>query len=248
MPGDPYALRDCYGPYLKTSFPDLDYALLGYNVLRGYPLANGHDPGFTLPIFDANYSKPHFTADCRFSLPQGLVIVPDVSCVTDFSSTIVQSKYEFSKSLSVSAQASFAGWGIQFSASTGYRESTSIMSSTESIYIISEARCNYYVSKLDPIKPPPLDPSLIEGVRRLEDDIDNNKTFLEFFDHYGTHFPSAVTFGARFTHQHKMSSETYRKETEKGHNVAVQASYAGKFSAGGGFHTLFINFIGIFVQ
>ena len=46
-----YTLQDCRFGGLKKTFPDIDYALMGYNVLKGYPLAAGHDPGFTQPIF-----------------------------------------------------------------------------------------------------------------------------------------------------------------------------------------------------
>ena len=53
--GTDYLLQECQGPHLELSFPDMDYALLGYNTLKGYPLAVGHDPGFTLPIFAADY-------------------------------------------------------------------------------------------------------------------------------------------------------------------------------------------------
>ena len=49
-----YLLQDCQNGGFKKSFPDLDYALMGYNVLKGYPLAAGHDPGFTQPIFKVN--------------------------------------------------------------------------------------------------------------------------------------------------------------------------------------------------
>ena len=41
------------GPNKKT-FPDLDYALMGYNILKGFPMAIGLDPGFTQPIFKVN--------------------------------------------------------------------------------------------------------------------------------------------------------------------------------------------------
>ena len=102
--------QDCFGPFVKRSFPDLDYATYGYNALYGYPLANGHDPGFTIPVFAASYLEPRFTADCRYSLPQGFFVAPDVSCITSFKSTVVQNSYEFSKSLSVSAEVSGGGW------------------------------------------------------------------------------------------------------------------------------------------
>ena len=235
IPGDPYAVRDCYGPYLKTSFPDLDYALFGYNVLRGYPLANGHDPGFTLPIFAADYSELRHSADCRFSLPQGVTLAPDVSCVTSFKSRTIQNSYEFSESLSVSAEVSGGGWGVKFSASAGYKESSSTMASGESLYIISEARCNYYFSKLDPVKPPPFHPSFLQMARNLEDLV-NEENYFDFFSYYGTHFPTFVTFGARYTHQHKMRVNSYKSEKQKGVNVAAQASYSGLVSVGGGFN------------
>nr|KAG5687468.1 hypothetical protein BaRGS_030473 [Batillaria attramentaria] len=85
-------LRDCQGAKMKQTFPDMDYALLGYNVLKGYPLAVGHDPGFTLPIFSADYSAGHMSADCTHSVPKGVVLIPDVSCVVSFSSEVVRSK------------------------------------------------------------------------------------------------------------------------------------------------------------
>jgi hypothetical protein len=99
---------------LKHTFPDVDYALLGYNILKGYPNAHGHDPGFNFPICVADYTAGKKTADCRYSIPQGLMVVPDVSCVTSFTSHVVQSKQDFAKSLAVSASVIGGGWGASF--------------------------------------------------------------------------------------------------------------------------------------
>ena len=58
---------DCTGnTKFKRPFPDIDYALLGYNVLKGYPLAAGHDPGFTHRVFKGDYRESRMTADCRY--------------------------------------------------------------------------------------------------------------------------------------------------------------------------------------
>nr|KAG5703838.1 hypothetical protein BaRGS_031472 [Batillaria attramentaria] len=46
------------------------------------------------------------SADCTHSVPKGVVLIPDVSCVVSFSSEVVRSKYEFARSLSVSARVS----------------------------------------------------------------------------------------------------------------------------------------------
>ena len=51
---------------LKHTFPDVDFALLGYNILKGYPNAHGHDPGFTFPNCVADYTAGEKTADCRY--------------------------------------------------------------------------------------------------------------------------------------------------------------------------------------
>ena len=96
-------LQDCQNSIWKRSFPDLDYALLGYDILNGYPLAIGHDPGFTHPIFLTDYTSAKQTSDCRYSVPQGLVVVPDVSCETSFSSKVIRNRLEMSKSLAAAA-------------------------------------------------------------------------------------------------------------------------------------------------
>ncbi|CAG2255577.1 unnamed protein product [Mytilus edulis] len=114
-------LQQCKGSQFKRTFPDIDYAFFGYNILFGYPLANGHDPGFTYPIFEADYSEGRQTSDCRYIIPNGLVVVPDVSCVTSFTSTTIQNKYELSKALSVSATVNGGAYGASFSASAGYK-------------------------------------------------------------------------------------------------------------------------------
>ncbi|XP_045178750.2 uncharacterized protein LOC123538599 [Mercenaria mercenaria] len=210
-----YQLQECQGSELKLSFPDVDYSLLGYNVLKGFPLATGHDPGFTYPIFRHDYSSGGMTADCRYSVPRGLVIIPDVSCVTSFSSTTIQTKYEFSKALSVSASVSGGGWGVSFSASAGYKQSSSEMSTGESVYIISSAQCNYYFSKLITEDAPQFDDTFAKWIHKLNETDWDPELYFEFFETYGTHFPTEVTFGARFIYEHKMSSSKYESEKKK---------------------------------
>ncbi|XP_060563200.1 uncharacterized protein LOC132722694 isoform X2 [Ruditapes philippinarum] len=229
-----YLLQECQGTHFKLSFPDIDYALMGYNILRGFPLATGHDPGFTYPIFAANYENEKQTADCRYSVPQGLVVVPDVSCITSFTSKVVQTQYEFANSLSVSASVSGSGWGLSFSASADYKASSSQISTGESVYILSSASCSYYFSKLVKRSPPPLDPVFLSWVKRLSS-TNSTDVYLEFLDTYGTHFPTEVTFGARFTYEHKMESKKYETQIESGVNVEASASYSGFFNVGGGF-------------
>ena len=43
---------------------------MGYNILKGYPLATGKDPGFVQSIFMADYSDNQFTADRVHHVPK----------------------------------------------------------------------------------------------------------------------------------------------------------------------------------
>ena len=161
-----YLLQACGERQLKQSFPDVDYALFGYDILKGFPLSVGHDPGFTLPIFFADYSTGGQSADCRYSIPKGLVIVPGVSCVTSFSSEIIKTEKEFSKSLSRNAGIQASGWGASFSLSPGYSKVKSEFEQKERVFILSTAKCEYYFSKLV-ISSAPAHPSRITNITFL---------------------------------------------------------------------------------
>ena len=72
---------DCAGGTGDT-FHNIDYMFKGYNLLRGFPQASGHDPGFTFSIFAPDYSAVMETSDCRMKIPEGYEISSDVSCIT----------------------------------------------------------------------------------------------------------------------------------------------------------------------
>lgn len=98
-------VQDCSSDtHWKQTFPDLDYSMLGYDILYGYPLANGRDPGFRHPVFRADYSKPSQTADCRYVVPAGFTVMPSESCVVSFESHLVRNKQEMLKHLGAQAK------------------------------------------------------------------------------------------------------------------------------------------------
>ncbi|XP_060582372.1 uncharacterized protein LOC132738788 [Ruditapes philippinarum] len=227
-------MQDCQNPHMKHSFPDIDYALLGYDIFKGFPLADGHDPGFTYPIFAPDYSHGHMTADCRYSVPKGYLVIPDVSCVTSFTSDVIQDSEELFRSLSANAGVTGGGFGVAFSASAGYKQVSADLASSESLYIISTAHCNYYISKFKKENPPPFSQMFYDWIYKLNSSTDNDVVF-DFFDTFGTHFAKEVSFGARYSYQHKMKSSMFKSKSENGINVAAQASYSGLFSVSGGF-------------
>lgn len=230
-----YRLQQCEGSYSEQTFADIDYAFFGYDIFRGYPLEKGLDPGFTFPIFKTNYDKGRQTSDCRYKIPNGVVVVPDVSCVTSFSSTTVQNKYELSKALSVSASVNGGGDGASFSASAGYKKSSSEMESGEFVKIISTAKCNSFFCKLLEDEMPQFTESFITWANRLNNS-KSIQTYLDFYHRYGTHYLTYTSFGARFTYIHTMKSQDYQKMQAEGIDVGVQASYSGMVSAGASFN------------
>ena len=65
----------------KKTFPDLDYSLLGYDVIYGNPLANGRDPGLRHQIFSADFFKPTQSWIVATSFQLAFLLFP-VSLVT----------------------------------------------------------------------------------------------------------------------------------------------------------------------
>ncbi len=226
--------KESQNPNLRNTFPDLDYALLGYDIIKGYPNANGHDPGFTRQIFSADYSDNRHTGDCRYNVPKGLLVIPDVSCVTSFASTVIQNTFELHKSLSVSVSASGGFGAFSFSASSSYKKTSSEVSSGEKVYVTSSAKCSYYFSKIDLSQPPPLHPGFYRWAKALERNY-SEANLLQFVKYYGTHFPTSVVFGARFLKQYSMTSQSYKTASSRDISVSAQASYSGLFSVSGGF-------------
>ena len=228
-----YLLQACGEKGLKQSFPDVDYAFFGYNVLTGFPLAVGHDPGFTMPIFKADYSTGEQSGDCRFSIPKGLVIVPDVTCETSFTSKIIQSQRSFSNSLASMATVDGNVYGASFSFSADYKTAQSELESRKKVYVLSVAKCDYYFAKLIKSNAPEFDSNFLHWARTLEFSPDE-ETFMEFFETYGTHFPTEVTFGARYTNEHTMERQEFEKKKNQGVNIAVAAGYSGLAGIGFG--------------
>ena len=211
------------GSGTKKTFPDIDYALFGYNILKGYPMAVGHDPGLTRPIFKADYRGKRHSADCKYKIPRGLTVVPDVSCVTSFTSDVIRDKYQLTKSLDASAEVSGGGWGAEFSASVQYKTKSNSVQSKESVFINSVAKCDYYLSVMDDVQPPPLDESFIMKVKTLKTVND----VFKLFEYYGTHYLKTTTFGARLIFESKMKKSDYNSMKSKNVNVALSGSYSG---------------------
>lgn len=168
------------------------------------------------------------TADCRYVVPEGLTVTPDISCVTSFTSNEVSSSAQYESALSSQANVDMSvGWskcGVSFSANFEYKQTISALRTGESAYVFSSAFCNYYYSKLnDPL--PPFSTNFLNKSRRLVEATELD--LAEFVDYYGTHYPTDVTYGAKFWNIHKMKMtafETMRSNSNK-FSVSAKANF-----------------------
>lgn len=183
----------------------------------------------------ADYTLNRSAGDCRYNVPKGLLVIPDVSCVTSFASTVIQNTFELHKSLSASVSASGDFGAFSFLASLSYKQTSSEVSSAEKVYITSTAKCSYYFSKIDLTSPPPLHAGFYRWAKALEKN-SSKANLLKFVKYYGTHFPTGVVFGARFVNVYSMTSKSYKTASSRDISVSAQASYSGLISVSGGFN------------
>ena len=162
-------------PNLRNTFPDLDYAMLGYDIIKCYPNSNGHDPGFTYQIVAADYSENKHTSDCRYNVQRSYKILLNY---TSLPLPLSQLVVDLVHSVTQLAQVL-------------YKQTSSDVSSGEKVYITSSAKCSYYSSKTDLTQPPPLHPFFYRWANSLERNY-STANLLKFVKYYGTHFPTSV--------------------------------------------------------
>lgn len=225
-----------------ATFPDIDYARMGYDILKGFPLTPGHDPGLTQPIFAADYSDSLQSTDCLWRIPSGYLVLPDVSCTKSFSSEVIKTSQEYQSALSKSASVGFGvkgilvgdvsgSWGSLFSASESYTQSLSRLVSGESVLILSRANCDYYHVKLLDDDAPPFSKPFLDWMTKLNKTDDGN-VYLEFFRKFGTHFFKEMTFGASLIRQVEMKTSEYFSESKDTSSFYNTVSLSAAFSFG----------------
>ncbi|PVD27485.1 hypothetical protein C0Q70_12646 [Pomacea canaliculata] len=205
----------------------MDDTLFGYDSLKGNPLGSGFDPGFTLPIFSADCSSCHVPSACR--VPRGVVVSPDVSCVTSFQSEVVETPYHLTKLLTLTARLTGGGWGPPFSANDDFRQLSADLG--HNVLVVSTAACRTHRAKLQSMGSPPFDPHFIKWIRRLNAS-NSDDVFNDFLSTYGTHFVSGVTFGASTSFVYKLDAASYKRLIPSESDLATACSIMSSLNTG----------------
>lgn len=147
---------------------------------------------------------------------------------------------DLKSSLGVEANIEGGGFGVSFSASAGYKSASSTLKSGKFKFVKSTASCKYYFAKLNELDVPDFSPEVMRWIKKMNQTIKSTGTvdddlLYDFVNYFGTHFPSEMVYGAKFTYQHKIESSKFEKMKSSEISINVQASYSGQFSLGGGF-------------
>ena len=223
----------CIHTETPIKMPNIDYALMGYDIYFGNPARTSDsgstpDPGFKQPIFEASYSKGKVTGDGRFKVPNGMSLVScNGDCNLEFTSQSMSGLESYTKSLDVKVSAEGSGWEGRFSASTDYKHVDSSTKSSQSLFTHSEISCCAYTASILEYDTPALSQNFIKGVKTLPINYDR-EAYRRFLDTFGTHYVNTVHMGATYGQQSKISSSSWKEMLENNVNIAVSAGYSGK--------------------
>ena len=205
----------------------------GYNALFGYPKSSGIDPGWRSRIFQLDFTDTGYTPDCSPAIPNGFDILRLTGCEINFHAEEVRTSTNLYESLSTNAHVTGGAYGVSFSASTAFQQATTDIQENNKVYTLSDATCFDYSSRFNPTQKPPLYEHFVTELRTLVAN-DDSDIYHHFFDSYGTHFPTEMKFGSRYTREYIMTSEQYEYISESSYSVTAQAEYEGLVSVGAG--------------
>jgi N-acetylneuraminic acid mutarotase len=221
---------------------NMDFAGRGYDVVTANPRCSdvagtcpgGMDPGWykKSPVLSFTYTPDasgtmRTTADGRFLMPDGFNLNREVACnlCSEASETFDSQSYQESLSVDVDIDTSFSAWAaeVAFSASVDYNSVKKNSGSSKSVYYSTVSACSIYEIDAQAYTLLPLSQQFKNGVASLTAAYDTKK-YLEFANHFGTHYTSNVLMGAKYTRTYQMSSSDAQSLTSMGVDVkaAVQ--------------------------
>ena len=223
-----------------SRFPNVGYLGSTYNIFKGNPESTkGLDPGFTLRnVYSLTYEKGQVTGDGRYSIPDFTHITSSSVCSFNFDSSTTQDTSSYTNSLQVHVDADFKGWGASFSASTDYNDVHSGTTSSQKIFVSSDATCESYIAFIQPLSrnrktmnatTPNLNPAFQKDVYYLPAKGDND-TYFNFIHKWGTHYAYSLRMGGRYGVRSSFLSSDYIEMSASGLDVSAAAGYSGAFS------------------
>jgi hypothetical protein len=215
-------------------FPNVGWVGHGYNIFYGNPHAtNDLDPGFGAdPVFALTYNDGSTTADGLWTVPDH-VSIPGTTDACSLSSEGVtcQTTEAYSSELQVDCSADFSGFGAAFSASVDYQNVQQETSSQSSVFVSTKGVCTVYRAYINIDVHPALTDTFTNVAAALPSvyNISTGPKFWSFFDLYGTHYMTQISFGARWGYLFESTQSQWTTLESTGLNIGAAASYDGLF-------------------
>jgi len=215
-----------------ASFPNVRYLGMGYNILKGNPDNNLHDPGFTFPVLKFTSTGNSRTSDNKYQIPDHIQALQTKSCsyqskaLSEFGAQSYQNS--LSVDVSVEGSGSYGLWSARFSASVGYKEVNEGTSQQRRVYVSARGKCLAYELAVNYATAPiAVTDNFLHDVKALPLQADQN-AFNAFFNQYGTHFTSRTKMGAKMVVRSEFTEDAYSKMRMTSLNIAAaaQASYS----------------------
>jgi len=221
-----------------NDFPNYRYLGMGYDIIKGNPNNNYHDPGFTYSVIKFAFTTATTTSDGRYNVPDHVQALQTRSCSyqSQVSQVTGSQSYQNALSVDVAVEGGFSGVVVsaRFSASVGYRQVKQGTSQSHRIYTSARAKCIEYELAVNYQNAPlSVTDSFARAVGALPLTQDN-AAYHRFIITYGSHFTIRVTMGAKMVVRSEFGEEAWSKMEETGLNVAAAAelSFAARASGG----------------
>lgn len=218
---------------LAQDTPGLQFLGYGYDALRGNPLATSGlgDIGFRTNVFELQHKQGLRTPDNKWSVPDKTTAQALSSCSLDQKTRIINSAYEYEKTVSDSVDITGEYKGVQGGFNSQSKNVNQRTQHRQSIFAHVTSLCSVYKLTMHTFDHPPLDPNFKKGVEFLPLKYDES-AYMEFLKVFGTHVVTDMTLGGRWGWQSEFKLDDWQTMTNYNIDIAASLSYAGKAKAG----------------
>jgi len=222
-------------------FPNARFVGMGYNLIKGNPDNNYHDPGFLFSILEFTWNKGSTSSDGKYEVPDHVQALQTRSCGFHSETTIVRGARSYQESLSKEVKTE-ATVGISFFASASYTGSDEYKrvkkgtSTQHRVYTIARAKCveyelaiNYRQSDIRATDDFENDVNALP----LSNDEESNTAYNTFIETYGSHFTSRVVLGAKMVTRSEFEEDAWTTMEKSNKNVKESAELSTWFASAG---------------
>ncbi len=216
-------------PLLNSSdvriFPNIGYVGRGYDIFQGNPRSTEtFDLGFRSSVFETVYSGQH-NRDQRFQLPDNFEAEMVEECELGYSILVNQGSHDYWKSLQQSVSSNVGFCGLEFRASTDFKNIEQSSNSEKSVLIQAIATCTEYDAHITAFAFPRFTSNFMAAIASLPTEFDESM-YLRVVGEFGTHILSGARMGAVYGQRSEFTSNQWSRMKAFSKSIDVAAKLA----------------------